>query len=149
MIDNLNNLKENLYNMIKDNYINNNDINNISNLKFTDIENLDFNNSYKNKVLLSIYLNPYLLCDDKIVTECDIDIDSFSNLLIKRYNEELQEYENRLKDGLITYQEYNNNITILHNIYFKNSIVGMRLENINKDKIKKKERKWFDVKIYK
>lgn len=141
MIDNLNSAKEKLYKMILENYINCIDINNISNLKFTDIENLDFNNSYKNKVLLSIYLNPYLLCDDKIITECDIDIDSFSNLLIKRYNEELQEYENRLKDGLITYQEYNNNITILHNIYFNNSIVGMRLENINKDKIKKKERK--------
>ena len=141
MIDNLNSAKEKLYKMILENYINCIDINNISNLKFTDIENLNFNNSYKNKVLLSIYLNPYLLCDDKIVTECDIDIDSFSNLLIKRYNEELQEYENRLKDGLITYQEYNNNITILHNIYFNNSIAGMRLENINKDKIKKKERK--------
>ena len=30
---------------------------------------------------------------------------------------------------------------MLHNIYFKTSNVGMRLENINKDKIKKKERK--------
>ena len=149
MIDNLNNLKENLYNMIKDNYINNNDIKNISDFEFTEIENVDYINSFKNKVLLSIYINPYLLCNDKIIEEFDIDIESLSNLLIKRYNEELQEYENRLKDGLITYQEYNNNITILHNIYFNNSIVGMRLENINKDKIKKKERKWFDVKIYK
>ncbi len=141
MIDNLNNLKENLYNMIKDNYINNNDIKNISDFEFTEIENVDYINSFKNKVLLSIYINPYLLCNDKIIEEFDIDIESLSNLLIKRYNEELQEYENRLKDGLITYQEYNNNITILHNIYFNNSIVGMRLENINKDKIKKKERK--------
>lgn len=141
MIDNLNNLKENLYNMIKDNYINNNDIKNISDFEFTEIENVDYINSFKNKVLLSIYINPYLLCNDKIIEEFDIDIESLSNLLIKRYNEELLEYENRLKEGLITYPEYNNNITMLHNIYFKTSNVGMRLENINKDKIKKKERK--------
>ena len=149
MIDNLNNLKENLYNMIKDNYINKDDIKNISDFEFTEIENVDYINSFKNKVLLSIYINPYLLCNDKIIEEFDIDIESLSNLLIKRYNEELLEYENRLKEGLITYPEYNNNITMLHNIYFKTSNVGMRLENINKDKIKKKERKWFDVKIYK
>lgn len=141
MIDNLNSAKEKLYKMILENYINCIDINNISNLKFTDIENLNFNNSFKNKVLLSIYINPYLLCNDKIIEEFDIDIESLSNLLIKRYNEELLEYENRLKEGLITYPEYNNNITMLHNIYFKTSNVGMRLENINKDKIKKKERK--------
>lgn len=141
MIDNLNNLKENLYNMIKDNYINNNDIKNISDFEFTEIENVDYINSFKNKVLLSIYINPYLLCNDKIIEEFDIDIESLSNLLIKRYNEELLEYENRLKEGLITYPEYNNNITMLHNIYFKTSNFGMRLENINKDKIKKKERK--------
>ena len=141
MIDNLNNLKENLYNMIKDNYINNNDIKNISDFEFTEIENVDYINSFKNKVLLSIYINPYLLCNDKIIEEFDIDIESLSNLLIKRYNEELLEYENRLKEGFITYPEYNNNITMLHNIYFKTSNVGMRLENINKDKIKKKERK--------
>ena len=149
MIDNLNNLKEKLYSMIKDNYINKNDIKNISSFEFTEIENVDYINSFKNKVLLSIYINPYLLCNDKIIEEFDIDIESLSNLLIKRYNEELLEYENRLKEGLITYPEYNNNITMLHNIYFKTSNVGMRLENINKDKIKKKERKWFDVKIYK
>ena len=141
MIDNLNNLKENLYNMIKDNYINKDDIKNISDFEFTEIENVDYINSFKNKVLLSIYINPYLLCNDKIIEEFDIDIESLSNLLIKRYNEELLEYENRLKEGLITYPEYNNNITMLHNIYFKTSNVGMRLENINKDKIKKKERK--------
>ena len=141
MIDNLNNLKENLYNMIKDNYINKDDIKNISDFEFTEIENVDYINSFKNKVLLSIYINPYLLCNDKIIEEFDIDIESLSNLLIKRYNEELLEYENRLKEGFITYPEYNNNITMLHNIYFKTSNVGMRLENINKDKIKKKERK--------
>ena len=141
MIDNLNNLKENLYNMIKDNYINKDDIKNISDFEFTEIENVDYINSFKNKVLLSIYINPYLLCNDKIIEEFDIDIESLSNLLIKRYNEELLEYENRLKEGLITYPEYNNNITMLHNIYFKTSNVGMRLENINKDKIKKKVRK--------
>ena len=141
MIDNLNNLKEKLYNMIKDNYINKDDIKNISDFEFTEIENVDYINSFKNKVLLSIYINPYLLCNDKIIEEFDIDIESLSNLLIKRYNEELLEYENRLKEGLITYPEYNNNITMLHNIYFKTSNVGMRLENINKDKIKKKERK--------
>lgn len=141
MIDNLNNLKEKLYSMIKDNYINKNDIKNISSFEFTEIENIDYINSLKNKVLLSIYINPYLLCNDKIIEEFDIDIESLSNLLIKRYNEELLEYENRLKEGLITYQEYNNNITMLHNIYFKTSNVGMRLESINKDKIKKKERK--------
>ncbi len=141
MIDNLNNLKENLYNMIKDNYINNNDIKNISDFEFTEIENVDYINSFKNKVLLSIYINPYLLCNDKIIEEFDIDIESLSNLLIKRYNEELIEYENRLKEGLITYQEYNNNILMLHYLYFMNTKIGMRIESINKDKIKKKERK--------
>ena len=141
MIDNLNNLKENLYNMIKDNYINNNDIENISDFEFTEIENVDYINSFKNKVLLSIYINPYLLCNDKIIEEFDIDIESLSNLLIKRYNEELIEYENRLKEGLITYQEYNNNILMLHYLYFMNTKIGMRIESINKDKIKKKERK--------
>ena len=141
MIDNLNSAKEKLYKMILENYINCIDINNISNLKFTDIENLNFNNSFKNKVLLSIYINPYLLCNDKIIEEFDIDIESLSNLLIKRYNEELFEYENRLKEGLITYQEYNNNILMLHYLYFMNTKIGMRIESINKDKIKKKGRK--------
>ena len=149
MIDNLNSAKEKLYKMILENYINCIDINNISNLKFTDIENLNFNNSFKNKVLLSIYINPYLLCNDKIIEEFDIDIESLSNLLIKRYNEELFEYENRLKEGLITYQEYNNNILMLHYLYFMNTKIGMRIESINKDKIKKKGRKWLCAKIYK
>ena len=141
MIDNLENVKENIYSMIKDNYINNNDIKNISSFEFTEIENIDYINSFKNKVLLSIYINPYLLCNDKIIEEFYIDIESLSNLLIKRYNEELFEYENRLKEGLITYQEYNNNILMLHYLYFMNTKIGMRIESINKDKIKKKGRK--------
>ena len=94
--------------------------------------------SYKDKVLLSIYINPYLLCNDYLVRIDGFNIDIISKLLIKRYNDEIYEYNTRLMNGDITYIEYCNNIMMLNKLYFTSTMMGSRISKINEDKIIKK-----------
>ena len=115
--------------------ITNNDIISLSNYKLEDLYNLDIKNSYKDKVLLSLYLNPYLLCNDEIATLDNFNLDVVMSLVIKRYNDELEEYNRLFSVGDISYIEYINNIKVLNRLYFESSNIGRRIEIINKDKI--------------
>lgn len=133
--------KNRIYNMIINRDISLDDIANLSSLQFVDIEKLDCKNSFKNKILTSIYCNPYLLCNDKLLELDNFDFESFQELLIKRYNDELTEYEELVKNGLMSYLEYNNNVTLLHQLYFSSSKIGMRIERINDGIIEKKKKR--------
>ncbi len=133
--------KNRIYNMIINRDISLDDIANLSSLQFVDIEKLDCKNSFKNKILTSIYCNPYLLCNDKLLELDNFDFESFQELLIKRYNDELTEYEELVKNGLMSYLEYNNNVILLHQLYFSSSKIGMRIERINDGIIEKKKKR--------
>ncbi len=136
IIDYLEGIKKNIYFMFVREEITFNDIDNLYN---SNIENLlNKQESYKDKVLLSIYINPYLLCNDYLVRIDGFNIDIISKLLIKRYNDEIYEYNTRLMNGDITYIEYCNNIMMLNKLYFTSTMMGSRISKINEDKIIKK-----------
>ena len=136
IIDYLEGIKKNIYFMFVREEITFNDIDNLYNSNIDDL--LKKIDSYKDKVLLSIYINPYLLCNDYLVRIDGFNVDIISRLLIKRYNEEVYEYNVRLINGDLTYIEYYNNIMILNNLYFTSTMMGSRISKINEDKIIKK-----------
>lgn len=136
IIDYLEGIKKNIYFMFVREEITFNDIDNLYNSNIDDL--LKKIDSYKDKVLLSIYINPYLLCNDYLVRIDGFNIDIISKLLIKRYNDEIYEYNTRLMNGDITYIEYCNNIMMLNKLYFTSTMMGSRISKINEDKIIKK-----------
>ena len=133
IIDYLEGIKKNIYFMFVREEITFNDIDNLYNSNIDDL--LKKIDSYKDKVLLSIYINPYLLCNDYLVRIDGFNIDIISKLLIKRYNDEIYEYNTRLMNGDITYIEYCNNIMMLNKLYFTSTMMGSRISKINEDKI--------------
>ena len=136
IIDYLEGIKKNIYFMFVREEITFNDIDNLYNSNIDDL--LKKIDSYKDKVLLSIYINPYLLCNDYLVRIDGFNVDIISRLLIKRYNEEVYEYNTRLMNGDITYIEYCNNIMMLNKLYFTSTMMGSRISKMNEDKIIKK-----------
>ena len=136
IIDYLEGIKKNVYFMFVREEITFDDIDNLYNSNIDDL--LKKIDSYKDKVLLSIYINPYLLCNDYLVRIDGFNIDIISKLLIKRYNDEIYEYNTRLMNGDITYIEYCNNIMMLNKLYFTSTMMGSRISKINEDKIIKK-----------
>lgn len=128
-------IKNKVYYYIMIDMITNSDIMRLSEYKLGDLYNLDTKNSYKEKVLLSLYLNPYLLCNDDLLSLDKFDLDVVMNLVIKRYNEEIEEYNRLFSMGDISYNEYINNINVLNKLYFKSSNMGLRILNINQEKI--------------
>ena len=133
IIDNLEGIKKNIYFMFVREEITFDDIDNLYNSNIDDL--LKKIDSHKDKLLLSIYINPYLLCNDYLVRIDGFNVDIISRLLIKRYNEEVYEYNVRLINGDLTYIEYYNNIMILNNLYFTSTMMGSRISKINEDKI--------------
>ena len=127
IIDNLEGIKKKIYFMFVREEITFDDIDNLYNSNIDDL--LKKIDSHKDKLLLSIYINPYLLCNDYLVRIDGFNVDIISRLLIKRYNEEVYEYNVRLINGDLTYIEYCNNIMILNNL------MGSRISKINEDKI--------------
>ena len=136
IIDNLEEKKKNIYFMFVRELISFDDINEITSYTIYDFSNMK--KLYKNRVLLNIYINPYLLCNDNIVRIDGFNMDILSKLLIKRYNDEIYEYNNRLMNGDISYLEYCNSVMVLNNLYFTSTMIGDRISNMNKDKIIKK-----------
>ena len=133
IIDNLEGIKKKIYFMFVREEITFDDIDNLYNSNIDDL--LKKIDSHKDKLLLSIYINPYLLCNDYLVRIDGFNIDIISKLLIKRYNDEIYEYNTRLMNGDITYIEYCNNIMMLNKLYFTSTIMGSRISKINEDKI--------------
>ena len=133
IIDNLEGIKKKIYFMFVREEITFDDIDNLYNSNIDDL--LKKIDSHKDKLLLSIYINPYLLCNDYLVRIDGFNVDIISRLLIKRYNEEVYEYNVRLINGDLTYIEYCNNIMILNNLYFTSTMIGSRISKINEDKI--------------
>ena len=133
IIDNLEGIKKKIYFMFVREEITFDDIDNLYNSNIDDL--LKKIDSHKDKLLLSIYINPYLLCNDYLVRIDGFNVDIISRLLIKRYNEEVYEYNVRLINGDLTYMEYCNNIMILNNLYFTSTMIGSRISKINEDKI--------------
>ena len=133
IIDNLEGIKKNIYFMFVREEITFDDIDNLYNSNIDDL--LKKIDSHKDKLLLSIYINPYLLCNDYLVRIDGFNIDIISKLLIKRYNDEIYEYNTRLMNGDITYIEYCNNIMMLNKLYFTSTMMGSRISKINEDKI--------------
>ena len=136
IIDYLEGIKKNIYFMFVREEITFDDIDNLYNSNIDDL--LKKIDSHKDKLLLSIYINPYLLCNDYLVRIDGFNIDIISKLLIKRYNDEIYEYNTRLMNGDITYIEYCNNIMMLNKLYFTSTMMGSRISKINEDKIIKK-----------
>ena len=139
MIDMINSLepkRNKVYFMLVSGFINNNDIESLINSSINDL--ICNRDTYKDIILLSIYINPYLLCSDNLFELDTIDIDLISRLLIKRYNEEITEYNNLYNNGDISYIEYYNNIMILNNLYFNSTKIGSRIRFINSEDIVEK-----------
>ena len=133
IIDNLEGIKKKIYFMFVREEITFDDIDNLYNSNIDDLfKKID---SHKDKLLLSIYINPYLLCNDNLVRIDGFNVDIISRLLIKRYNEEVYEYNVRLINGDLTYMEYCNNIRMLNNLYFTSTMIGSRISIMNEDKI--------------
>ena len=133
IIDYLEGIKKNIYFMFVREEITFDDIDNLYNSNIDDL--LRKIDSHKDKLLLSIYINPYLLCNDYLVRIDGFNVDIISRLLIKRYNEEVYEYNVRLINGDLTYIEYYNNIRMLNNLYFTSTMIGSRISIMNEDKI--------------
>ena len=133
IIDNLEGIKKKIYFMFVREEITFDDIDNLYNSNIDDL--LKKIDSHKDKLLLSIYINPYLLCNDYLVRIDGFNVDIISRLLIKRYNEEVYEYNVRLINGDITYIEYCNNIMMLNKLYFTSTMMGSRISKMNEDKI--------------
>lgn len=133
IIDSLEGIKKNIYFMFVREEITFDDIDNLYNSNIDDL--LKKIDSHKDKLLLSIYINPYLLCNDYLVRIDGFNVDIISRLLIKRYNEEVYEYNVRLINGDLTYMEYCNNIRMLNNLYFTSTMIGSRISIMNEDKI--------------
>ena len=128
-------VKERVLELIKKEFINEHDIKMLSNITFDEVISLWESDMFRKKVLFTIYLNPYLLCNDEIVKYKPFDIDIISNILIKRYNEELDEYKNRLLNGEISNNEYLNNCNCLTKLYFTSTLMGIRIINNYNDRI--------------
>lgn len=122
--------------MLVSGFINNNDIKYLASCSIDDL--ICNRDTYKDSILLSIYINPYLLCSDDLFEIDTIDIDLISRLLIKRYNEEITEYNTLFVNGDISYIEYSNNVMMLNNLYFNSTKIGNRIGTINRDNIVKK-----------
>lgn len=129
----LENIKYRILKMISSGIITNEDIKELNSMTWEDVSNAYNPNSFKSTVLFQIYCNPYLLCNDNIVKfKFDIDIDDIADLLIKRYNNELEEYTYRLKEGYINRDEYELMCDELYSLYFNSSFVSERLYRIRK-----------------
>ena len=139
MIDMINSLepkRNKIYFMLVSGFINNNDIKYLASCSINDL--ICNRDSYKDLILLSIYINPYLLCSDNLFELDTIDIDLISRLLIRRYNEEITEYNNLYKNGDVSYIEYYNNVMMLNNLYFDSTKIGSRIRFINSEDIVEK-----------
>jgi len=136
VVDDLETKKKRIYFMFVNDFINNNDIERLVSSSINDV--ISNRDTYKDSMLLSIYINPYLLCNDYLINLDNVDIDLISKLIIKRYNEEITEYNNLYSNGYISFIEYNNNIMILNNLYFNSTKIGNRIRFINREDIVEK-----------
>lgn len=129
----LNILRNQITQLIKNNIIN---VNDISKLKFK--KSFDFNNEddFVSKVLYTIYLNPYILCNDNMLKEYPIlSIDLIAPLLIKRYNEEIVELYQQYEEGTYSKEQLKTMIKELKYLYFDSSIISSRIYHIYRDDI--------------
>lgn len=136
----ISNIKNKIFSMVKKREISDTNLELLFHNTLGDMEQfVRKNNSENNKILLQIYLNPYLLCDDRLLEDNNnfLNLELLSNLLVKRYNEELQEYETRYKDGETNKVELNNNILCLKNLYFTSTKIGKKIYNKYSDEILK------------
>ncbi len=136
MINSLESKRNKVSFMLATGFINNSDIEYLTNSSINDV--ICNRDSYKDLILLSIYVNPYLLCNDNLFEPDIIDIDLLSRLIIKRYNEEITEYNNLYNNGDISYIEYYNNVMMLNNLYFNSTKIGSRIRFINSEEIVEK-----------
>lgn len=136
VVDDLETKKKRIYFMFVNDFINNNDIERLVSSSINDV--ISNRDTYKDSMLLSIYINPYLLCNDYLINLDNVDIDLISKLLIKRYNEEITEYNNLYNNGDISYIEYYNNVMMLNNLYFNSTKIGNRIRFINREEIVEK-----------
>ena len=125
-----------IYYMFVNEFLNNSDIEYLISSNINDV--ITNKNTYKDSILLSIYLNPYLLCCDYLVDLDNVDIDLISKLIIKRYNEEITEYNYLYNNGDISYIDYYKNTMMLNNLYFNSTKIGSRIRFINSEDIVEK-----------
>lgn len=133
--DEYENVKRRIFGLISRGFILDDDIINLSKMTFNDITELKKKEDFKSKVLADIYFNPFLLCNDKLIKEPFIKLDSIANLLVKRFNEEIYEYKIKLNEGDISETEYNNNTLYLNYLYFSSTFVGEKVSRYYQDKI--------------
>lgn len=133
--DQYENVKRRIFDLISRGFILDDDIINLSKMTFNDITELKKKEDFKSEVLADIYFNPFLLCNDKLIKEPFISLDSIANLLVKRFNEEVYEYNIKLNEGEISEMEYNNNKLYLNYLYFSSTFVGKKASGYYQDKI--------------
>ena len=132
----MNNLRKHITCLIKRKIISVEDINNLDFLSFNDMINSYHKKDFRSEILFTIYINPYLLCDDNTLKEKPIlSMEDISPLLIKRYNEEIRELKNRYYEGDYNLDQMYFMANKVRKIYFDSSLIGRRIYNIYNDNI--------------
>ena len=132
----LENARRKIYYLFKENIIEKEDIRLISQLSFDEIVKLEPNN--KNKILYSIYVYPFLLCNDYMFTNgiLFLQTEEIAYLLVRRYNMEIDELSYQFKEYDIKQDEYYCQVNRLKKMYFESSIIGRRIQQYYKNIIK-------------
>lgn len=107
--------------LINNNYITNDDINLLLSKSFEEIIKYSRSPIEKDRLLYKIYIQPYLLCQDKSEK---IDINLIVKLMIKRYAMEIAEINYMYKEGTLSLDDYYKYIDSLLSAYFNTSEIG-------------------------
>ena len=125
----LNNIRVKITKLFYYGVVNIEDIRSLSNFNLFDVSNNYNSMDFKTKVLFD--LNPYLLCDDNLLTSNPIlSIEDISSLLIKRYNEEINELKSRYHDGEYNLDELYIKSNRVRKLYFDSSLIGRRIYHL-------------------
>lgn len=86
----------------------------------------------KQKLLFSIYYSPFLLCDQKYLSD---NMKRMLPVFLEyRYNQELEELQYRFEDAQISQEEYDKEVDLINFSYYKSSEDGKKIEKTGKAK---------------
>ena len=132
----LNNIRIRVTNLLNYGVVSNEDIRSLSNQNIFEMSNNYNSEDFRSKVLFTIYINPYILCDDSLLNDRPIlSIEDISSLLIKRYNEEIRELKNHYYEGDLNLDQMYIKANQVRKLYFDSSLIGRRIYRIFSDDI--------------
>lgn len=126
--------KSDIKKSMKEKIINSDDIDTLLSLSYNEFLNiLKTSKTYKQKLLVQIYLKPSLLYDINFLTEDNTS--SLIEFVIRRYKLEETEMKNRYEYGSIDEKEYDTYIKKLNLFFFpEDSFMGKNIKRIMESK---------------